>query len=187
MLHGDPALITHEDQQAISNWAFKTSYVLDSAAIGEGKLGFPQAHRTRLYDTGLLPEFSAAWVSSWPGTSTSWTHHWGVPVVSQSRLTGAVSETFAYGATIALGPIVMRTFAATDEPLAPKHFHEGRTDVFQVWPTQPPIDWQRKFWLTANELEDWAYTIPRAIEQLVPGTREFFDPERPLNPPARPE
>jgi hypothetical protein len=186
LLHGEPMTLTTADQTALATWAFKTGYVIDAAAIGPGSPRFPMVHRRFLLEHRTPPAMSVAWITSWPGTTSAWTHHWALEALAAHE---APSESYnAYGATIALGPIVLRTYAATVEPLAPKYLVERRGGVFPIWPSNNEIDWVPRFWLSADELEELAYSIPQALESgITPAAKLFFDPDRPQPGPARPQ
>ncbi len=185
LLRGAPGLLTPDDQAALATWTLKTGCVIDAAAIGGGGPRFPQAHRRWLLEHHSPPALSAAWITTWPGTTTAWTHHWGLEALEQGESSsGSVN---AYGATIALGPIVLRGYAATEEPLAPAYIRERRDGVFRIWPPVDAMSWRPQFWLSADELEEFAYGIPQALERgIIPGGKLFFDPDRPDPAPARP-
>jgi hypothetical protein len=185
LLRGEAATLGLRDQEAVATWAFKTAHVIDAASIGGSGPRFPQSHREWLRERRSPPPLSAAWLTSWPGTTTAWTNHWGFEAVREGET--ASGNVNAYGATVALGPIVVRVYGATEEPLGPQYIQEPRDGVFQVWPADAGLQWLPRFWLSAEELEAFAYGIPQAIEStVIPGARTFFDPERPDPPPARP-
>jgi hypothetical protein len=185
LLRGEPATLRPEDQTALATWAFKTAYVIDAAALGSGGAQFPAVHRRWMLEHRRPPTMSAAWITAWPGTTSAWTHHWGLEAVEQEQ--EATGLTNAYGATIALGPVVLRVYAATAEPLAPEYLIEDRPGVFRVWPATGDIAWHPRFWLSAEELEELAYSIPRALEGgIAPDVVPFFDADRPELGPARP-
>jgi hypothetical protein len=185
LLQGKQRRLSSEDQGTLATWAFKAGCVIDAAALGGGGPRFPQADRSWLREHRCPPEMCAAWITSWPGTMTAWTHFWGIDMLKPGELkSGSVN---AYGATIALGPIVLRVYATTNEALAPSYLIEQRRGVFPIRPASEMLNWQPQFWLSAEELEQFAYAIPQALElDVSPETELFFDPNRSESPPSRP-
>jgi hypothetical protein len=185
LLCGEGAILNVEEQAAVATWTFKTACVIDAASVGGDGRRFPQTHREWFRDRRSPPPLSAAWLTSWPGTTTAWTHHWGFEALKRGEsASGGVN---AYGATIALGPVVVRVYAATEEALGPDYITEPREGVFQIWPATNDLHWKPTFWLSAAEMEAFAYNIPQALERSIsPGVHLFFDPDRPDPPPARP-
>ena len=173
LLRGEPGRLSPDDQGALATWAFKTGCVIDAAALGRGGPSFPRSDRVWLREHGCPPELSAAWITSWPGTTTAWTHFWGLEALKAgASASGSVN---VYGATIALGPMVLRVYAATEEALAPEYMIERRQGVFPIRPASATFDWEPRFWLSAEELEDFAYGIPQALERgITPGSEPFF-------------
>ena len=69
---------------------------------------------------------------------------------------------------------MLRVYATTLEPLAPDYFHDAVPGIFRISPRESPVDWKGVFWLTATQLEDFAFGIPRAIEHSQGGDKAAF-------------
>lgn len=177
MLQGRAKQLTGDDCASLARWAFKTSYVVDAAGLGSSSQ-FPSRERHEFRRRAGEPlEDSAVWLTSWPGTTTAWTQHWGVAASETAQTPSDGVNT--YGATIAIGPLAFRTYRSDRPTLHPHYFQETRPGIFRIWPTATGLDWQPRFWLNAKELEDFAFGIPRALEQRFgtePG-RRFWDGE----------
>jgi hypothetical protein len=161
LLQGQSGRLSEEDLELLAIWAFKTACVID-AASPEAGANFPIDHRRRLYERRQLPARCAVWMTTWPGTTTTWTAHWGMTVAV--REDEELGEPNTYGATFALGPIAFRVYATTQEPIDPRYFHEIEPGTFKIHPPQGPVDWEGRFWLSAEQLENWAFSIPRQIQ-----------------------
>lgn len=162
LLQGQSGTLTETDLQILVRWAFKTAYVLDAASPGAGA-NFPAEHRFALREGGALPDRSAVWMTTWPGTTTIWTSHWGLAVGADENEEADSPNT--YGATFAIGPIAFRVYATTVAAVDPQYFHDVVPGIFKIHPNAEPLDWQGTFWLTADQLEEWAFAIPRLIER----------------------
>jgi hypothetical protein len=161
LLQGQSGQLSEKDLDLLARWAFKTACVIDAASPGSGE-GFPHEHRSLLRERDELPRRSAVWMTTWPGTTTAWTAHWGMAVAVQPN--EQPDEINAYGATFALGPVAFRVYATTQEPIDPKYFHELLPGIFKIHPRGGPVDWVGRFWLTSEQLEDWAFAIPRQLQ-----------------------
>jgi len=162
ILQGQSGRLSERDLELLARWAFKSACVIDAASPGSGG-GFLQEHRSLLCDRHKLPRRSAVWMTTWPGTTTTWTAHWGIAIAVQPG--EEVREINTYGATFVLGPVAFRVYATTQEPIDPKYFHELLPGIFQIHPLSEPIDWKGRFWLTAEQLENWAFAIPRQLQE----------------------
>ncbi|HEY2717614.1 MAG TPA: hypothetical protein VGI73_15480 [Solirubrobacterales bacterium] len=161
LLHGQSGVLSENDLGLLARWAFKTAFVIDAASPGS-QAGFPRDHRELLRESGELPPRSAVWMTTWPGSTTTWTAHWGCSLAVRE---GEEPEDFnTYGATFALGPIAFRVYATTQEPIDPEYFHELLPGIFKIHPRSAPIEWVGRFWITAEQLEIWAFSIPRQIQ-----------------------
>lgn len=162
LLQGQSGTLSNADLETLARWAFKTAYVLDAASPGSGA-SFPATHRYALRERGELPARSAVWMTTWPGTTTIWTSHWGLALGADEAQEADGPNT--YGATFALGPVALRVYATTVEAVDPRYFSDTLRGTFKIHPDPEPLVWQAKFWLTAEQLEEWAFAIPRLIEQ----------------------
>jgi hypothetical protein len=171
LLQGQSGQLSVADLEVLAKWAFKTAFVIDAQSLGTGP-SFLSAHRRLLRERGELPPMSAVLMTTWPGTTTTWTQHWGMQLALAGERTPEEANT--YGATIAIGPIVFRVYATTLEPVAPDYFFETVPGIFKISPREEPLDWEGKFWLTKEQLGDFAFGIPRAIEQSQGGDGGFW-------------
>jgi hypothetical protein len=162
LFEGRSGRLTEEGLTILSQWAFKTAFVIDAASLEAGGPRTPEADRHSFRETSRPPEMGAVWLTTWPGTTTSWTAHWGLEVAEGARATSAGPN--SYGATIAIFPIVLRTYATSAAAVHPDRFHELLPGISRIWPVAGALDWRAKFWLTAQQLEDFAFAIPRAVE-----------------------
>jgi hypothetical protein len=161
LLQGQSGTLSEADLEILALWAFKTAFVLDAASPGAGA-SFPAEDRHALRESGALPAKSAVWMTTWPGTTTIWTFHWGIPLRDGEDDDADAPNT--YGATFALGPIAFRVYATTVEAVDPEFFHDAVPGIFKISPDAGPLEWQAEFWLTADQLKEWAVAIPRLIE-----------------------
>ena len=161
LLQGQSGTLSSEDLGLLSRWAFKTSYVIDAASPGSGA-GCPARDRHYLREAGKLPEHSAVWMTTWPGTTTTWTMHWGMTLTSEGSEKPTGINT--YGATFALGPVVFRTYATSEIELGPQYLHELLSGIFRIHPPCGSLDWMGRYWLTAEQLKDWSFAIPRTLD-----------------------
>lgn len=171
LFQGQSGHLSVDDLGALSRWAFKTAVVIDAASLGgEGPL-VPEDVRYAFRETLELPEMAAVWLTTWPGTTSAWTQHWGL-AISEDPLQEPAGIN-AYGATIAIFPIVFRTFATSAPAVNPDYFHETVPGIERIWPVTGPLDWEATFWLTAQQLEDFAFGIPRAIGSSQSGAADL--------------
>jgi hypothetical protein len=151
-----------DDLTVLTRWALKTAFVIDAASLSAGGPMTPRADRYAFRETLVPPAMTAVWLTTWPGTATSWTAHWGLEVREGEDAASVGPNT--YGATIAIYPIVLRTYVTNAPSVHPNHFRDTVPGVSRIWPVAGPLDWEAKFWLTARQLEEFAFGIPRAIE-----------------------
>jgi hypothetical protein len=162
LLQGQSGTLSEADLEVLARWAFKTAYVLDAASPGAGA-NFPGEHRRALREGVGLPARCAVWMTTWPGTTTIWTYHWGLALGVDDGQEADGPNT--YGATFALGPVAFRVYATSIEAVDPDYFHDTIQGIVKIHPDPEPLAWKAKFWLTAEQLEEWALAIPRLIEQ----------------------
>lgn len=162
LFHGRSGRLTKDDLALLSQWAFKTAFVIDAASLHAGGPLTPRADRHAFKENLEPPEMSAVWLTTWPGETTSWTAHWGLELSERADAPSTAPNT--YGATIAIFPIVLRTYATSVPAVHPDHVHDVLPGISRIWPVTQPLDWEARFWLTAQQLEDFAFGIPRAIE-----------------------
>jgi hypothetical protein len=171
MLQGRPCRLETTHLALLARWAFKTAFVIDAASIGSGPHA-PRSHRESMRELGEPPHMSAVWMTTWPGTTTAWTQHWGIAASAGGA--GTIDAVNTYGATIAVGPLVFRTYCTTEPALHPDYFHDVLDGITRIWPAPSALQWQPKFHLTAQQLEDFAFGLPRAIEEAHAGEHAAF-------------
>ena len=186
MLQGQQRRMEVRDLELLAVWAFKTSCVVDAASLGGSGPHFPTEDRYRLREAAQLPMMSDVRMTTWPGTTTSWTHHWGMNITASYMPLSAArqhsapldGEATAYGATLAIGPVVFRTYATTQEPVSPKYFHDRVPGITGIWPQLEAFDWEPVFHLSANQVKEFALGIPIALEHAAGGSGEFWRGEQ---------
>jgi hypothetical protein len=161
LFEGRSGVLTEEALAILSRWAFKTAFVIDAAGLQSGGPLTPQADRFAFRETARPPGMSAVWLTTWPGTTTTWTAHWGLEL-GEGKQDSRGPNT--YGATIAIFPIVLRTYATSVTAVHPDCIRDVLPGISRIWPLAGSLDWKAKFWLTTQQLLDFAFGIPRALE-----------------------
>jgi hypothetical protein len=166
MIHGESTLLDRNAQRTLAAWALKTASVADHAQGDPWQPTSMEAERRHLAEFGEPSANVLVWLAARLDPPPAQIYLWGSTAIPTAPA-GELDCSVIYGATIALGPVVLEVLYTTAPQLSVAYALEERPAINLIWPYRAPFDRGEREEFDDEGFSDYMNALPSVLRSMA--------------------